>query len=49
MDKIIPYDLEKSQSIRIMAVFGVHDFLKVDELYICSPGEFEDDTTNQQV
>ena len=34
MDKIIPYDLEKSQSIRIMAVFGVHDFLKVDELYI---------------
>ena len=29
MDKIFPYDLGKSQDIRIMVVFGVHDFLKV--------------------
>jgi hypothetical protein len=31
LDKIIPYNLQKLQAIRIMVVFGVYDFLKVVE------------------
>ena len=35
MDKIIPQNLQKSHSMRIMVVFGVYDFLKVQLIIHC--------------